>query len=265
MTNNVKCPAVKSNCHDCQRRNVERSENCAQCGADLHCRKYCVPGYNRCEDHGGPSPKRNFYGRGTIVSGASSQFPITRLAARYNKMMTDGRVLSNRQAIDVLDTRIVQLLERVDVNDAPDRMKRLVELWNEYTDNLDNGRSAEAHAGRKQIEAEFEKAYHDYMAWEQMFTALDYRRKMVESEVKVLTAIKAIITVEDARNLQAQLLAAVMRVIGDDPHSMKRIQYEFARISGDVSDAVTARYVEDDAGSDGEGGGTEGLGDVDQA
>lgn len=241
---NVKCPHIKKD--------------------GSQCRKWCVPGYNRCEDHGGPSPKRNFYGRGTMTTGRSSQFPITRLASRYNEMMTNGRVLSNRQAIDVVDSRIVQLLARIDVDDAPDRMKRLVELWSEYESALDAGRAAEAGLTRKQIAAEMEKAYHDYMAWEQMFEALDIRRKMVESEVKVLTAIKAIITVEDARNLQAQMLAAVMRVLEDDPRKLKQVQYEFARITGDVSDAVAARYVEDDAGGDGTGGGEEGPGDLDQ-
>ncbi len=262
---NIKCGTPKSSCKQCQRRNAERVEKCPDCGTDLRCQKYCVPGYARCEDHGGPSPKRGYYGRGTLVTGAASQFPLTRLAAKYNQMMKDGRVLSNRQTIDVVDTRITQLLERVDVQDAPDRMKRLVELWGEYAAHLDSGHSVEASLARKSIEAEFEQAYHDYMAWEQIFTALDVRRKMVESEVKVLTAIKAIITAEDAYDLVAKLLAANMRVIGDDPKQMKRIQYEFAKLIGEVGDGVAKRLVEDDGGSGDEGGGAEGFGDVDQA
>lgn len=198
-----------------------------------------------------------------MTTGMASQFPLTRLAAKYNQMMRDGRVLSNRQAIDVVDTRITQLLERVDLDDAPDRMKRLVELWNEYTDNLDNGRTAELAMMRKKIADEFDKAYHDYMAWEQIFTALNLRRQQVESEVKVLTAIKAIITAEDAYELSAKLLAAVMRVVNDDPKRMKQVQYEFGRIIGEIGDGVAKRYAEDDGGSGGEGGGAEGPGDMD--
>lgn len=227
------------------------------------CQKRVVPGYNKCEHHGGPVPKRNFYGRGYMTNGKASSFQLTRLAAKYNQMMKDGRVLSNRQAIDVVDQRIVQLLERVDRDDAPDRMKRLIELWKEYDSDLENGRSAEAARLRKEISDEFEKAYHDYAAWEQIFTALDLRRKQVESEVKVLTQIKAVITAEDAYDLTAKLLAAVMRVVNDEPKKMKQVQYEFSKLIGESGEFPPNKFVEYDAGSDGESGGEEGFGDVD--
>jgi hypothetical protein len=110
----------------------------------------------------------------------------------------------------------------------------------------------------------FEKVYHDYKAWTQMFEALDYRRKMVESEVKVLKEIKAIITIEDARDLQVKLLAAMMRVLQDDPKKLKQVQYEFARITGDISDNAVEFDDDDDEGGGEPGGGEEGFGDVDQ-
>ena len=71
------------------------------------------------------------------------------------------------------------------------------------------------------LDAEFEKAYHDYAAWKQMFEALALDSKMVESEVKIVKEIKAIITAEDAYELSAKLLAAVMRVV-DDPKKIGR-------------------------------------------
>jgi hypothetical protein len=192
-----------------------------------------------------------------MTTGASSSFPITRLAAKYNQMQKDGRVLSNRQAIDVVDTRIIQLLERIDVDDAPDRMEKLLSLWAEFTEAHDSGRSVEENQTRDRLAKEFEKAYHDYEGWRQMFEALDLRRKMVESEVKVLMQIKAIITAEDAYELSAKMLAAVMNVLDDDPKKMKQVQYEFARIIGESSDLVTARYDEDAGGRGGENGSEE--------
>lgn len=193
-----------------------------------------------------------------MTTGSGSSFPLTRLAARYNKMQSDGRVLSNRNAIDVIDTRISQLLERIDLNEAPERMKVLSELWHQYEGELDSGQNAAAFVTRKQISEQFEKAYHDYMAWQQTFEALDLRGKMVEREVKVLKEIHAIMTVEDARNLLAQAMAAIMRVLGSDPKKLKQVQYEFARIIGESSDDVTEGYDEDaggDGAEDGDGGG----------
>jgi hypothetical protein len=264
MNDNARCPAVKKYCPQCKRKNEKRLDVCENCGNELRCKKWCVTGYSRCDSHGAPNPQRNFYGRGTMTTGSKSSFQITRLAAKYNQMQSDGRLLSNRQAIDVVDTRIVQLLERVDADDAPDRMQKLLELWKLYTASLDSGRTAESALNRNNLEKEFEKAYHDYKAWEQIFLALDTRRKMVESEVKVLQAINAIITAEDAYEMSAKLLAAVMRVINDDPKKMKQVQYEFSKIIGEVSDKSSERDAEHDERDGGEGGGESGYSDMDK-
>lgn len=226
----------------------------------MRCQNDAVQGYTRCSKHGGPSPARNFYGRGSMTTGSGSGFPITRLAARYNKMMTDGQVLSNRAAINVIDERIKQLLERVDIGEAPDRLAKLYSLWQEfeYADGVD------AVLLKKKIADEFEKVYHDYAAWNQIFSALDLRGKAVEREVKVLTAIKAIMTAEDGYQLTAKIMAAVIRVIGDDPQRIKKVQYEFARIIGESSDRVTEEHAEDDGGGSDEGTGEAGSGDMDQ-
>ena len=186
-----------------------------------------------------------------MTNGSGSQFPLTRLAAKYNAMMKDGRVLSNRQSLEIVRTRIQQLADRIDLNDAPDRMMNIAAMWKKYRDLMGRGAETEARLLALEIDDEFEKAYHDYAAWNQMFGALDLDRKMVESEVKVLKEIKAIITAEDAYELSAKLLAAVMRV-EDDPKKLKQVQYEFTRIIGESGDNVATGYGQDDWGSGGE-------------
>ena len=198
-----------------------------------------------------------------MTTGASSQFPVTRLAAKFNQVQKDGRILSNRKSIDVVDVRITQLLERIDVNDAPDRLARLYQLWNEYSDSLNAGRTTEAMQKRGALDDEFEKANTDYAAWRQMFDALDLRRKMVESEVKVLKEIHAIMTAEDAYELTAKLLAAVMRVV-DDPKKMKQVQYEFTSIIGESGDNVGQGFGGQDWGDGREEDGGHGPGEMDR-
>lgn len=260
----MKCVANIRTCRECERRNVENLGKCAGCGADMHCDSDAVSGYTLCASHGGPVPSRNFYGTGNMTTGSRSRFPIVRLAARYNKMMTNGQVLSNRAAVEILDQRIIQLLERVDIGEAPDRLKRLHNLWYEYTNALNDKREVDAVTLRKKIDDEFEKVYHDYAAWSQIFEAMDVRRKSVESELKVLKEIKAIMTAEDGYELAKKLLAAMMRVVGDDPKKMKMVTYEFTRIIGEVGDTVIEGYGEDDEGGDSPDGGEERSGDMDQ-
>ena len=235
-----KCKSLVKRCRACGWSSgyEKRREVCPGCGADMRCGRAPVAGYAVCQAHGGPAPHKNFYGKGTLVTGSGSQFPLMRLAATYNKMMHDGRVLSNRSSIEMVRKRIAQLAERIDMNEAPDRLAKLNELWEEW--KTLKGKSNEQYAVEIELDAEFEKAYHDYAAWKQMFEALDLDRKMVESEVKVLKEIKAIITAEDAYELSAKLLAAVMRVI-DDPKKLKQVQYEFTRLIGESGDNIIER------------------------
>lgn len=186
-----------------------------------------------------------------MKDGSSSSFPIVRLAAAYNRQMSDGKVLSNRAAIDLIDRRITQLLERVDVDEAPDRIKDLYEAWVEF--KLQAVGSPEYIQARADIDVIFERIYHDYAAWRQIFEALELRGKTTEREIKALREIKAIMTAEDGYELAAKLMAAVIRVIGDDPKKIKQVQYEFARLIGESSDRVGETSPDNDGGGSEEG------------
>lgn len=256
----MKCGALIRTCRACGWKRVDKVEKCAECGADMHCQSSPVEGYAMCSVHGGPSPSRNFYGRGDMKDGSSSSFPLTRLAARYNKMASDGVVLSNRKTIDLIDARITQLLERVDVGEAADRVVALYDKWGELNSHTP-GTPLWLDA-KMEMDHLFERVYHDYKSWDQIFTAIDLRGKTTEREIKALTAIKAMMTVEDGYALLAQALAASMRVIGDDPRKLKELQYEYARIIGESSDRVAAGSAGEDWSGSEEAGGEERSGQV---
>ena len=229
------CKSLVRTCKGCEKR-FDRNDktNPCDCGVSRNCSKPAVLGYNFCSSHGGPSPNRNFFGKGRgMTTGAGSSFPLTRLAAKYNQMKTDGRILSNRHSIEIIRHRVEQLIERIDANDAPDRLNKLQKLWNEMRNLEAKGNEVEANLIKRDIDLQFEAAREDYLAWEQMFHALDLDRKMVDSEVKVAKDIQAILTAEDAYELVAKLLGSVIQVV-DDPNQLKRIQYEFAKIVGDT-------------------------------
>ncbi len=143
--------------------------------------------------------------------------------------------------MEILRTRIQQLAERIDFHQAPDRLALLLELWKEY--RIVGGGSSDgpdAIKVRLKLDAAFEATFHDYMAWEQMMEALELDRKMVESEVKIAKDLKAMLTAEDAFELAAKLLAAIIQaaseIIFDETvrsRFLKRIQYEFAKLIGD--------------------------------
>ena len=259
----MKCKSFRKRCKDCCEENVPRQEKCKKCEADMKCGRDAVNGYTLCIGHGGPVPSRNFYGVGTMTNGKASSFPITRLAAKYNQMQSDGRVLSNRAAIEIIDDRIKQLLDRVDVEDAPERMAFLNSLWKDYLHYIETNDEINMLISRKLISETFEKAYHDYQGWKQIFEALDLRGKSVEREVKTLTAINAFMTAEQGYELTAKLFSIVLRILKDEPKKLKEAQYEFARLIGESSDNTAEGFVEENGGGGEASGGESGFGDVD--
>jgi hypothetical protein len=231
----MKCKGFLHTCKSCKKRfqSYDKSNPC-ECGADRRCGNEAVVGYNFCSKHGGPSPAYGYYGKGRpMTTGTGSSFPLIRLAAKYNEMKKDGRILSNRHSITIIDHRVQQLIERIDADDAPDRLNKLQKLWNEMREFEMRGNEVEANLIKKEIDIQFEQAREDYLAWEQMFNALDVRRKMIDSEVKVAKDIQAILTAEDGYELIAKITGVIIQVV-NDPNQLKRIQYEITRLIGDT-------------------------------
>ncbi len=155
--------------------------------------------------------------------------------------MKNGRVLSNRHSIEIIRDRVMQLMERIDENDAPDRLNTLEKLWERYKTQKEAGQNVEAVITAAEIDTAFAAARTDFAVWNQMLQLLDLDRKMVESEVKIAKEIKAIITAEEAFELVAKLMASIFSSVNsmetlsihDKGILLKRIQYEFTRIVGD--------------------------------
>lgn len=176
-----------------------------------------------------------------MTNGSSSRFPLSRLASKYVEQTNDGRFLSNRHSLEIVRARIMQLFERIDANDAPDRLSILEKLWEKYKAQKDAGLSVEAVMTAAEIDTAFAAARTDFAVWNQMLQLLDLDRKMVESEVKIAKEIKAIMTAEEVYEMIAKVMAAIFSAVNsmntislhDKGLLMKRIQYDFTRITGD--------------------------------
>jgi hypothetical protein len=191
-----------------------------------------VPGFKSCEVHGGPNPSKGYYGPGRgLTSGKGSSYPITRLAAKKNELMQDGTFLSTRNSINIMQRRIEELVNRIDTNQAPNRLANLNKLWGDLRAAENNDKGLVSFI-KKEIDAEFEAAYHDYAAWEQMFSVLRLDKELKETELKIAKEMHAMITAEDAYTMMADILAVILN-IEDDPDKLKRYQYEFTRIIGE--------------------------------
>lgn len=171
------------------------------------------------------------------MTGAGSNSRLVRLASKHIELEQDGRWLSNRHSMAIVWERVSQLVERIEENQDPQRLAKLYKLWQDFRDMDQQGNRVEAIKLKGQIDLEFERVYHDYNSWSQLFEAIELYRKMTESEVKIAKDLKAMMTAEDGIELVSQLLAVVIQVV-NEPVQLKRIIYEFRKIVGDTADRV---------------------------
>lgn len=174
------------------------------------------------------------------------KFPLVRLAEKYMMMRNDSRVLSLRASIEVVRERIAQLAQRIDFEDAPDRMFKVGKLWAEYMEAKDLDKRVDMVILERDITLQFAKAREDYMAWEQMMQAMDLDRKLVDSEIKVVKEIRGILTAEDAYQLVAKMLAVITEVFPNEKEKLRQVQFRFSRLIGDHPDVVDETENEDD-------------------
>lgn len=181
------------------------------------------------------------------MTGEYSEKPLARISSKYLRMLNDGNFLSNRAAVDMIDERILELADRIDEHNAPERVRNLYVTWQKFKRAREAGDTAKEMKFYLEMENIFDAVYHDYMSWSQMFEALEQRRKHVESEVKILKSINAMMTAEDAVELVGKVLAVILRV-EDDPKKIKQYHYELNRLIGGLSPEETVEGFGDGGG-----------------
>jgi len=175
-----------------------------------------------------------------MVTGKNSRSLIPRMASKYMEQTRDSMYILNKKSIDLVDARVVDLLERTDSEASPERVARIIKYWKELNeavpglkyDVVDDQQAYKAYVA---LDNEIDAAFHDYAAWKQIFEALELRRRHTESEMKILKDMKALMTAEDGMELVAQLFAAIMKVLRDEPKGpdyIHLIRIEFDRITG---------------------------------
>ena len=152
------------------------------------CKARAVTGRSVCYHHGGKTP------RGTALPqtthGRYSQDLPTQLADRYQAAQADPDLLSLRDEIALMSTRIGELLSTIT-------------------------------AGQRTDEAQ--------ATWEAISLLIDQRRKLAEAERKRLVDMQQMITAEQAAVLVATLTDAVRRHV-DDPAVLSAIAADVDRI-----------------------------------
>jgi len=199
----------------------------------------------RCHLHGGKS-------LGGIASprfkhGRYSKYLPSALAQRYESARQDPDLLALRDDVALLDSRLSELVEKIDTGESGSLWQHLHEAHERLVRAKELKEVESMAEALTEIGELIKFGADDYANWEEIIKLLDQRRRLVESERKRLVEMQQMITVERAMVLVSAVVNAVARHIDD--------RKQLNAIATDIRGLVARQNGLDVGGHGGAGGG----------
>lgn len=203
-----------------------------ECGAKRRngqpCKAPAMPN-GRCRIHGGKTPVG--LGLPQFTTGRYSKYLPEHLLTAYEDAKTDDNLLSVRGDIELLDTLIRSKLINLDTGDSAQHwialLKNILKARKSYK-NSDLGGLEEA---LDEMEALADKRRLHYATEQEVISQLEQRRKLVESEQKIILQDQRAIPLEQAMRLMSAVIESVRRNVTNDT-ALNAIQADFIQIIG---------------------------------
>lgn len=183
----------------------------------------------KCYHHGGAQPK-GIASQNYITGRYSAHLP-KRLLETYEKARTDPELLNLSDDLGMVESRIGDVLSRVESGDAGETWQQLETAWKTFEiaqTAKDFPKSKTALATVGQIIA---TGAGDWAAWREVLGLIERRRKLVESEGKRRIAMQDMTDNGQVIALLDRLSDAVVRHVAD-PAALRAIQAEISSVLG---------------------------------
>jgi hypothetical protein len=146
------------------------------------------------------------------------------MAAKYGQAETDTDLLSLHSEVALVDARLADLLTRVDTGESGalwDQVKKTYEEFALY--RRMPGHVNQMTSALEKLTAVIERALTDHAAWAEIGEKLEQRRKLVESENKIMLARKYFISHEQGMIMMGKITDSVTR------HALELLPIELSR------------------------------------
>jgi hypothetical protein len=189
-----------------------------RCGATAKstgkpCQRWVIAGRSVCQVHGGKTP-RGLASPQTRTGRYSKDMP-TRMAARYQEAQADPELLVLRDEIALLDSRLADVLSRVDTGESGALWSQLARSWDDFMTARAGGNVAKMTEALAVHETMLARGRADYAAWAEIGTLLDRRQRFVESERKRYVEMQQMVSLEQAMLFLGAVTDAIRRHVTD--------------------------------------------------
>lgn len=177
------------------------------------CQRSAVNGKRVCTVHGGLTP-------GGIASpnfktGRYSKYLPDRLSSRYEQAVNDPQLLELNHEIALMDSRLSDLLARIDTGETGQLWSDVTKAWVELTEAIRRQDKVKQQKTAVQLDALIKKGNDDYQAWNEIQDTIEQRRRLVESERKRLVEAQQYVTAVQAMTLIGNVLAIIKDNVTD--------------------------------------------------
>lgn len=207
-----------------------KDNNFAVCGAktrsDGVCQKPPLNGATRCKLHGGATPRG--VASPQFKHGRYSKDLPTKLAARFQEAQSDPKLLELRDEVALLDSRIAELLEKLPTGESQSNWADAQEVFKQLQSALTLGDAPGVKNSMGAMAQIFART-DDSEVWQEVYSCIEQRRKLVESERKHMVQMEQLLTLSEVMTLGSALLASVKAHV-QDRDALASISTEFSRL-----------------------------------
>lgn len=179
----------------------------------VRCKRAAMHDRNVCYMHGGKTPRG--IASSNYKHGRYSKYAPERLLERYHEAEADPELLSLHADIALLDSRLADLLKRVDTGESGSLWKQAKGIFSDFTVYRDQGNTDEMAKCLESLHEIIIKGNLDYSAWSEVESLLQQRRLMSESEQKRLISMQNMVSAERAVVFVYKILDVLKRNILD--------------------------------------------------
>lgn len=190
------------------------------------CGQPAIAGRKHCHYHGGKTPVG--LAAPSLKHGKYSKYLPDRFIPTYEQAVSDPELLDLRNEISLFDSRLVDLIKRVDTGESGQVWKSLQEARRDLLTARGKGAAGAQDMAKAldRILALIEYGLADWALWENIADTIERRRAVTATESKRLVSMQKMITAEEAYTLIIALTDCIRRHVTDRA-TLTAIQADF--------------------------------------
>jgi len=226
-----RCGARTRQCRKCGHRFTKAEHDlweCPECGEHRACMQPVAREGQRCRYHGGASP--GGLAASNFKHGRYSRYLPGRIAERYQEALQDDELLSMRDEVALLDTRLAELVRELEAGDSRDLWDDLHSIYQGMVRARQRGKTRDMARAIIEIGELIERGAGKWATWDAIGELMEQRRKLVESERRRMLDLQQYVTAERVMLLITAIVNVVARYV-DDKRTLGRIAADVRELS----------------------------------